>query len=196
MGLATPAATAMQNLGLVRARLGVHREGLSIEERALAAFEAHGDRRMCAASHVYRAEILAMCDRLEEADAAATRGLEISIASPPIRVHALASASRIRLRRGEVSSARALAEEAAELLGTVSGIGEGESIVWLALVEARLAAGDRDAAREALSRGAADLRARAERISDPEHRRSFLGRVPENVALLALAEQPAVVQEG
>ncbi|HEV8323002.1 MAG TPA: hypothetical protein VG389_15415, partial [Myxococcota bacterium] len=62
-----------------------------------------------------------------------------------------------------------------------------ESRLGLALAEVALAAGDHDAARDALRRGRDRLHERAAALPDPVLRRSFLERAHESVRLAALA---------
>ncbi len=189
MALPSVAANAMQNLGMVLARLGAFREALEIEDRSIAAFEHQGDRRMAASSRVYRADILSMCARLPDAEQEARRALVASEASPPVRIHALATLARVLLLRGKTDEGRARAEEAAELLDSLSGIGEGETLVSVVLADARIESGDVAGARSVLEKGRAELEARAAKISDESQRRSFLRDVPENAWLLARARE-------
>lgn len=55
--------------------------------------------------------------------------------------------------------------------------------------EARMAAGEADAAREAIREARADVLAGAEKIEDPAYRQSFLERVPTHVRTLSLARE-------
>ena len=60
-------------------------------------------------------------------------------------------------------------------------------MIRLALAEALVATGDRKAARGVIERARDRLLARAEKITDPEWRKSFLENIPDHRRTLALA---------
>jgi hypothetical protein len=64
-----------------------------------------------------------------------------------------------------------------------------EEVIRLAYAEALFEAGDRVGAREAIASAKERLTDRAARIQDPELRKSFLERVPENARTMALARE-------
>jgi hypothetical protein len=94
----------------------------------------------------------------------------------------------IRLRRGAVASALALATDLVEELAYTGGHGLRGTLVRLLHAEALRASGDLPAARAALLAACDDLRARAARIDDPDARARFLA-VPENARVLALSQE-------
>jgi hypothetical protein len=61
------------------------------------------------------------------------------------------------------------------------------AFVRLVHAEALHATGAHDAARRAITDARARLLATADRIADPDHKQSFLQRVPEHARTLALA---------
>ena len=91
------------------------------------------------------------------------------------------------LRQGRAAEARTLAEEAMDRIAEQGGLGHCELPLRLALGEARRAAGDEPAAREAIAGAADQVRRRAAIIEDPALRRSFLA-TPENLRVAALSE--------
>ncbi|MDI3285070.1 protein kinase [Polyangium sp. 15x6] len=93
------------------------------------------------------------------------------------------------LRQGRAAEARGIAEQDFERLSAQGCMGLTESRFRLAVVEARMATGDLEAAREALAQARERLLSTAERIGDPAFRRSFLEDVPAHRRTLALAEE-------
>jgi hypothetical protein len=105
----------------------------------------------------------------------------------PLRPYALGVLADVRLARGDAAGALALARTAFALLETAGGVEEGESLIRLVHARALHAAGDVAAAREAIAEALRSLGKRADRIRDPELRRSFLESVPENARTRELA---------
>jgi hypothetical protein len=99
---------------------------------------------------------------------------------------------RALLARGDLAAARAVAAEAAALLGEIAPLGLAELALRLWIVRAQHAAADPAlvaSVREAL----AALERRANQLSDPARRESFLERVDENVALLRIARELGII---
>ena len=191
MALPALAAYAKHTLGYVVAQLGAHDEAIALESEAVDSFTAHGDARLAGGSRVYLGLILAQRGDLAAAEEELDRALGGLASVPPVRAYALAARARVRLGRGHPIEALADAGEAYAVLRTLGGIEEGEAVVRLAWVEALLAAGRRDEAREVSVEARARLFERAARISDEEMRDGFLARVAENARTLALAEELA-----
>ncbi len=185
LGLSNVVATAKHNLGRALQLQGQLAEALAIESEAVALFVAQGDHRLESAAHTYLAYILYELGELDRAEAELARSLELAL--PPIRPQILASQAYVFLAQNRVADALARATDAQHEFDEIGGVEEGESLIRLMLVEARLASGDRDGAREAVHAAHARLQARASRISDPERRRMFLEQIPENVRTLELA---------
>jgi hypothetical protein len=126
-----------------------------------------------------------MRGELSAAEDLTRRGLEtVQAASRPTL---LADLARILLAQGRAHEALIAAREAHDLLETLGGVEEGESLVRLMVAEALLANGERDAARDAIRAARERVLARAEKITDAEWRTSFLENLPENARTLALA---------
>ena len=180
-------APVRANLGFALARLGHLSEALEIETEAVQRCMDQGYRRFEAAARIYLAEILSLEGSLVEAEAQAIEAEACSPGSPAIRAHALATLSMILQKRGGASAALPLAREATSILESLEGVEEGEALIRLAYILALDATGDRAGADQRTLDAQERLRVRAERISDPRYKRSFLLAVPENAATMALS---------
>lgn len=177
-------ATILQNLGLALGYLGRTQEALVAERSSLRKFQRQGNRRMQGGSHIYLAILLTDAGQPEEALIHAEAAADI-YREQALRAYALAAYALARLSLGEVAKARAAADEAHQIV-TTRPLEAGESMVYLAHIEA-LAASSDPATEEAIRGAAARLHARAAKISDPSLRESFCQRVPENAAILRWA---------
>ncbi len=186
MGLLQVIAVVEHNLGLTLMYLGRVSEARRVEEAAVNTFVAQGDRRLEAAARMYLAMILQRAGDLDAAAKQAQEGFALAPAASPAQVHSGAVLARIRLWQGRAGEALEVARAAMDLLTTLGGIDEGEALLRLTYAEALAACGDRAPAQAAIRAAGARLRARAERISDPELRRSFLAAVPENARTIEL----------
>jgi len=114
---------------------------------------------------------------------AATRVLAMKI-GPPLRAAALAALARSELRSGRRPKALEHVTEAFAILAELVEIEEFETLLRLAYAEALRDCG-RDEARPAIDEARRRVLAIAAKL-DTAHKDSFLTRVPENVATLAL----------
>ena len=96
----------------------------------------------------------------------------------------LAWLSRIELRRGNKEKALLVAQQAEQIVKGLGATGAGETMVYVALVDALEAHGDFDKARRKLRRGREVMMIRADNIPEPRYRAYFLERVPEHVWLM------------
>jgi tetratricopeptide (TPR) repeat protein len=186
MGLSNVAATARHNLGRALMRLGSLDEALVVETEAVEAFRAQGDKRLESAARVYLAMIYfehGAIDRSEQ-----ELRIALDLVQGPLRYQILANLARVLLSRGRIAEAYAAAREASDGLEQVGSVEEGEAQIRLMLAESLAAAGEHNAAREAVTRARARLLERAMQITDPSRRRSFLERLPENARTLQLAD--------
>ncbi|HEY1813894.1 MAG TPA: protein kinase [Kofleriaceae bacterium] len=143
--------------------------------------------RVTAGAHMYLSFAAFEIEAYEVACAEAERALALKI-SPPARASALALRARAQLRRGELPAALAAADEAIGVVASLGSVEEFDILVRLAYAEALNAAGKLDEARAA-STAARDLvLARANKLTDPVRRDSFLTQRSENVATLRLAQ--------
>jgi tetratricopeptide (TPR) repeat protein len=187
MGLDSVVAAAKQNLGLALAHLGRPAEALSLQEDAIEAFHVQKRPRMEDGSRIYLAHSLARAGRLEEAVAEATRITRRTDLPPTFRSYALAVLAHIELLRDQKRPALEAAREAHELLVSLGGIDEGESLVRLVWAEALFADGQETSARAAIADAAHRLEGRAARMTNPVVREAFLTQIPENAMTVELA---------
>jgi len=189
MGLSGVTAMGWHHQAMLQARLGDARAAVQREDGAIEAFVAQGDKQMEGAARLYRALFLAMDAQLERAESETRSAIEAFGLTPPLRAYALGLLGRIRLASSSPRSAEAPTREAMDLLDGLGGVEEGESYVRLAFAEALDAAGDREAAREALATARVRIMERAAMIHDDEWKDSFLQLVRENARTLELAKQ-------
>jgi len=187
MGLHTVATRARQNLGLVLALSNRHDEALELLQRVVDESQAQQNIRFEGWTRVYLANTRFAAGAFIEAEAEAQRAAVLLAQTPPARAGALAASARARLRLGHAESAREAADEAMEILRSLGGIEEFESLVWVAAVEANVGSDARSGVKTAVA-ARQRLLERAGRIEDPAIRASFLTQVPENVRLLELAD--------
>jgi tetratricopeptide (TPR) repeat protein len=141
--------------------------------------------------HWVLAEVLRRAGELDAADAAIQAGLAILRTAAPLDLPgALASLAAIRLKQGRPAEALAAAREGVEKYEAIASCGFFRG-GFLRVVHAECldAAGDHEAARTAVAAARARVLAIAEKISDPEYRKSFLEAVPENRRTLELARR-------
>ncbi len=188
MGLESVVAAAKQNLGLALAHLGRPEEALALQEDAIEAFHVQKRPRMEDGSRIYLAHSLARAGRLEEAVAQAKRITMREDIPPTFRAYALAMLAHIELLRDQKKAALEAAREAYELLVSLGGIDEGESLVRLVWAEALFADDQEMLARAAVADAAHRLEARAARMTNPAIREAFLTQIPENAMTLELAQ--------
>lgn len=191
LGLEWVVAGVQQNLGGALRYLGTadaRREARELEEKAVLALRATGDRRLVGGALTYLASLEHEDGNFEVAEMTARQALDVLDAPPP-RAFALAVLAQILLSIGRTADALVAATEAMGICESLGGIEEGETLVRLVYAEA-LAENDRrhDAERAAMA-ARERLLARAARVTRLDWRRTFLQRVPENVRTLALARR-------
>jgi tetratricopeptide (TPR) repeat protein len=187
MGLSNVVTLAKHNLGLALARDGALDAGRVAETEAIAACQAAGDKRLEGLSRHYLATIALLAGDVASAEREARAAIDLLARNPPLRTHALATFARALLAGGRTKEALDAAGEARTTMDTLGGIQEGEALVRLVHAEALHAAGDRQAAREAIARALTRLHERAARLRDEIWRRSFLHDVPEHAETIARA---------
>ncbi len=187
MELASLAALARNNLGPALVALGRVEEACRVEEAAIEAFRAQGDRRLEGASRVYLAQALLIAGDLDAAEREARASVTLLDAAPPILPHALGALAEVLLARGRAEDALATAREAVAVHEASSSLGVGDALVRLMLARSLDATGDHAAACAALAAARARLEERANKISDPALRESFLMHISEHARTLELA---------
>lgn len=193
-GLHTVASTARHNLGLALAHQGRLDEARQMEERALAEFRAQGDGRLEGGALNYLAQILALVGDLEAAEQMSLAAMSSCHARPARLAGAYGTHSIVLRQRGYLADALAAATEGMRILEQLGAIEEGESRLRLAYVDALLASGKDAEAAVALHAARARVMAQADKISDPDVRRSFLENVSEHARIRALVAEAATTR--
>ncbi|MFO0564172.1 MAG: protein kinase [Polyangiaceae bacterium] len=175
------------NLGLVLALRGKLAEGLDVERAALDDAIERKEGVLISACNMYLALILLLANDHEEAERRATRACETAKEIPFLLAQSHAVRSSVWLAQGRAGDALGEAEHAARLLAEQGGSEESEGRVYLAHVEALIAVGQQESAREIAETAAKRIRERGARLGDPELERSFLENVGEHAKLLAVA---------
>jgi tetratricopeptide (TPR) repeat protein/tRNA A-37 threonylcarbamoyl transferase component Bud32 len=188
LGLVGVTAGAWHNLGMALARKGKLSDARLLEQRAVEAFAAQGDKRMEGGSRLYLASILWREGDLAAAEQEATRAIAIATSTASVRALANAMLAHVLFTRGETAAALIPSRVSMRVLKE-SGVEEGESFVRLVNAEILYAEKDMTAAKKAISEARARVLARAEKISEPKWKKSFLERVPENARTLQLAKE-------
>jgi tetratricopeptide (TPR) repeat protein len=192
-GIVQGRAVAEGNLAFTLCLQGRLREARAAIERALASSGAPGSRgrTVCEFFSCYIA-----CRQGDSATAMRAAQAALDGSRNWSTVHAQASAlmARILTSLGQDDRALAHARRASRLIDTSNVQKDGETLVQLILVECLLRTGDLKRARATLARARTSVLERARVIRNPEWRQAFLTRLPENAAILRLAERhlPAV----
>jgi hypothetical protein len=150
-----------------------------------------GNPRLIAGTHVY----LALAALRAKDGAWAEQEARAALAAhgaPAVRAAALAALARALVLQGNSADASAAAGEAWSLLEAAGTFEEHESVVRLALAEARLARGDAQGGREAVRDAHAWLQRVASRFTRPAPREAYLHGVETHATIVRLAQQLAV----
>ncbi len=186
VGAAYTAAHGQLHLGHCLALLGRSDEAEAQLRACRDELRAGGDSQAEARALGYLALAIAG-ERQAEAEHLLADAIDLVEAHPPLRAALAAGRARLLLRRDAVDDALALAGPAHDRIEAGAIILEGEAMIRLAWAECLAAAGRRDAAAAVAFVAAQRLRTRARRLGDPAWAASFLERIPENAATLALA---------
>jgi tetratricopeptide (TPR) repeat protein len=170
-------------------------EAADLERQVVEALHAQGRRRVEGLAETYLARILLRKGESGAAEEAVRRAVSLLDVAPVSRSMALAVLARTLLAEGKNDEAIGHAREAMNLLRSLGALEEGEALVRLTFAEALVAVGDR-AAGAAIAEAKDALTARAKNIDDLKLRQSFLERVEENAATLALIRAGVVVLGG
>jgi serine/threonine protein kinase/tetratricopeptide (TPR) repeat protein len=189
MGLCDLATCAQSGLGRVLAQRGRTEEARLVEQRAVEAFAAQGNRRLLGVAQVYQAEIALAAGDFVVAERAAREAVGTLAEVRPLHPFASAVLSRALLRQDRVALALAVSAEAYAAIEEGAVVEEGEPLVRLARAEALLAAGLHVELRRVLAAARERLLERAERIRDPAWRERFLRGAPDNARTLELSER-------
>ncbi len=189
LGLKSAASFAKHNLGLALERQGKLEEARIVETEAFLEFRAQGNLRFQSASQYYTATILLRAGDLDGAEREARLAVESCRALPPSHAEALSTLARVLLERGgRGEEALAIAGQGMKILETLGSLDEGEPLLRLVHARALHATGQVDEARAAVVVSCRILRARAEKITEPAWRESYLWQIAENRETLELGE--------
>jgi len=181
LGLHPIVARAHHNLGMVLCEQGRHAEAQDVEQRAIDAAVAAGDRRLEGGSRVYLSQIHLDAGDPEAAAGQARLAIEAFADMPPARAGALAALARALVAGGHAEQAREPAAEGYRLLETLGGIEEYEALIQLAAAQTKIANGEDPG--PVLEASAARLRERAGFIPEPRDRERFIHGDSINAAL-------------
>jgi ATP/maltotriose-dependent transcriptional regulator MalT len=171
-------------------RLG---EARRLAMQALNFARKQGDQRGEGAAQLYLSTISFVAGEHPGSEQRARRAAEIGARS--LRASALAAVARALLAQDRRPEALEQARAAAAELAASGRLERYESLVHLALAEALAANGDQAGARAAVHAAAARLQTRAGQLSNPDWRRSFLTKLPDNARILALAREWGLAED-
>jgi tetratricopeptide (TPR) repeat protein len=185
-------AYVLQNLGWAHLRAGDGRNARRLEEEALRELTAMSDVFGQAACLLYLGHI---AEQARDAAGAARRFSEAHEAFGRAGARApaldcMAGLARCALAQGQLEAARQAAAEVWQQLADRGPAGmDLPGLAYLICGEVFEALGEPGPAGEVLTAGYREIMARAEKISDPERRQSYLENVPEHRALVAQWER-------
>jgi tetratricopeptide (TPR) repeat protein len=185
-GVTSIAVGGRINLGLVRAYLGAFDEGLALVRGAQAQYEKLGDDRMMGIARTYAALVLLARGDAAASEVEAAAAAEALTAIATSRADALGTRARALLILGRPEEALACSSEAYGVLTDVGSVDDGDVRTRLAHIEALLATHRTAEGRTILRATVERLELRAMNLRDPELRKLFLERVPENARVMAL----------
>src|SRR5262249_38134128 len=131
MGLANVAALAKQNLGPALLEQGAIEDAYKFAREAVSDFVIQSNRRQEGRARIYLAAIQLQRADLNAAEAEARAALEALSTPPPLRAYALGMWARVLLAKGNTPQALGVAGAAMEVLASLGGMEEGESLLRL-----------------------------------------------------------------
>lgn len=173
------------SLGLTLARLGDLDQALSVVQAALDECVRLKSPRLVAIARIYLSEILSLRGDVVGAKDEARKAIELAASFPAIRAYAAARRAEILLQREQALQAFDHAKTAMDTLEQLDSVEEGEALIRIVYVMALDATDRPRTAAERLAGARQRLLERAERITDPDLRKSFLENVPENALTLS-----------
>ncbi|MDI1442863.1 serine/threonine-protein kinase [Polyangium sp. 6x1] len=180
-------SSLLANLGYALAHMENLPEAIAVETAALELLVRQGNRRGEGFVRGYLSIILRLAGRTDEALTMARQAMEVSEGVPAARACALALIAAIAIARNNVLEAYQKASEAMQILGRLEGIEEGESLIqWTYALALRVNGAEVEALQQ-ITEARRRLLKRADRISDPRWRQSFLEQVPDNARVMEFA---------
>jgi serine/threonine protein kinase len=179
------AAVVKANHAVVLARRGDVVAAAATAREAIDELVARGNRRAEAFSRIYLAGILSFQKDWGAAEEEARAAIAAASSAPEARAYAFATLGALLLRQRKSEEALEVAERAMEILRSLGGVSEGESLIRLVYAVALRANHRASAAETALDEAIARLHERAQQISEERWRKSFLENIAENASTLA-----------
>ncbi|MBI2391713.1 MAG: serine/threonine protein kinase [Deltaproteobacteria bacterium] len=181
------ASVVKANHAVVLARIGDVAAAAQKAREAVDELVARGNRRAEAFCRIYLAGILSFQKDFVAAEDEARAAIVAASSAPEARAYAFATLGALLLRQKKLHEAHEVASRAMEIMISIGGVSEGESLIRLVHAVSLRALKRHDEAEAALDVAVARLRERAERISDERWRKSFLENIAENASTLARA---------
>jgi serine/threonine protein kinase/tetratricopeptide (TPR) repeat protein len=188
LGLRSLALVATASLGFGAFCLGKLDEAERLFRAALFEAGRTEERRAEAYLRSYLSRVLEGAGKHDEAEREARQALDALGEQPEYKPLALAALANTSFATGVSEEAVERSSAAVELLESM-GLAIEETFVRLVNAEALHAAGRRDEAKAAVKVAEDHLRSRADAITDPMLRASFLECVPDNARALRLARE-------
>ncbi len=181
------AAAVKANHAVVLARIGDVDHAARLAREAVDELVARGNRRAEAFTRIYYAGILSFKKEFAAAEEEARAAIAAASSAPEARAYAFATLGALLLRQKKAQEAHEVATRAMEILLTIGGVSEGESLIRLVHAVSLRALKRHAEAEVALDEAVARLHERADTISDARWRQSFLENIAENASTLARA---------
>jgi class 3 adenylate cyclase/tetratricopeptide (TPR) repeat protein len=182
-------ASIRLNLGLARFLSHEPQPAARLLEQSLEELGQIGDRFGMAAGNFYLGLAMEQAGDCSSAEAhfRTARDLYTQVGLPGFAHDALAGLARCYLAHQETSRAMDKANQIWETLSASGAAGmEFPILAYLTCAQIYLASGDQKTARQIVAAGHAELKERAEKISDPQWRSVYLSNVPEHRQLFEL----------
>ncbi len=189
------AASAQLNMALAAVRVGDPDEALELLEEAYSVLKAQDDRFGEAATHSYRGLALEAHGRISEAAAAFQQARQQfeAVGAEGYAADSLAGMARAALAAGRLEDAQGLIEHLWDQLVAQGADGlEFPALAFETCADVFSALDQFESEDQAVRFGVSDLTRRAEQISEPSWRQSYLEQIPEHRRLLkrSQAEDP------
>jgi class 3 adenylate cyclase/predicted ATPase len=183
-------AYSLQNLGLVYWRSGDNRTARRVLEQSLSEMTIIGDVFGRAGSVEYLGLAMEQAGDVAGAEKrfAEAKDVLTELGAAGVVNDALAGLARCALAQGHLDEARRYTAELWNALATGRAKGEFPLLSYQTCADLFDALGEGEQARVAVEAGHRELMARAEKISDPEWRKAFLGDVPEHRTIVEMRE--------
>jgi len=188
LGLTPLYHVCRHNLATVLAQRGDVDAAIEMKEPAVTWLARAGHPRLDGNVIASLGHVLLSVGRLDEALDRAEFAAAMLPPFPPTHAYALGVSAAALVAMERYDEALERAKQGMEILQELGGTEEGEALLRLAHVEALFGVGDDFAAKMVLNIAVKRLHVRADSITDPIARSTFLSAVPENEKTLMLYE--------